>query len=130
MLETVKTANPLVHPLVARRAAEWLERAERYGVKTTIRPQEGDAYPDGVTIEFETGMASEYASLMIYPPMASGRKVRQSVAVLDHYMHRGKVRYGALKGMTLRRFTDRLHYDWSRRAKHAAKRAAGELVGA
>lgn len=115
------------HPLVAKRAADWQELAERHGVKTTVKPMSESSYPDGLIISFETGFDYEYGHALIYPPREGGRRTRQALMIGEYSTLRdGSVRFGS-RDLTRARFVIRLVEDWARRARNAAQR---ELVAA
>lgn len=118
------------HPLVTKCAAEWQAIADRHGVKVTIKPMSPGAYPDGLIVEFETGMPNEFGHVLIYPPregIRPGRRIRQTLMIQEYSKCRdGSIRFGS-RDLTRARFISRLVDDWARRARNAAQR---ELVAA
>ena len=106
-----------LHPLVAKKAAEWVALAEKYGVKTTLEPL--DSYwAGGVVIKFETGLFMELASLSIFPPVRKGRTVRQNPLIMSYRRTTGnKIAFRADPGVTLRRLSNRIIWSWSPTAR-------------
>lgn len=106
------TEHP-THPLVEKAVRGWLELAARYDVKVTVRRGESEYQPTAVSVNFDTGLRSEAACVMIYPPSRPGRTVRQSPIIIGYFLKRGKAAYGSQPGITLRRLRDRIIWSWS-----------------
>lgn len=107
-----------LHPLVAKKAAEWAALAAKYGVQTTQEPMTESHWTGGVTINFSTGGWSDRACVMIYPPSRKGRTVRQHPLVMGFRRSTGnKTRYTHDPAMTLRRLRNQLIWCWSPTAR-------------
>ena len=101
------------HPLVAKKAAEWVALATKYGVNTTSEPMDGH-WSGGVTISFDTNSWMDRACVMIYPPSRKGRTVRQTPLIMGYRKTTGgKVSYRDDPTATLRRMRDRIIWTWS-----------------
>lgn len=102
-----------LHPLVAKKAAEWVAFAEKYGVKTTLEPMDGH-WSGSVTINFDTGLWMDRGCVLIYVPTRRGRTVRQQPLIMGYRKTTGgKIAFRADPTATLRRLRDRIMWSWS-----------------
>lgn len=113
MSTTAAAVDP--HPLVLKKANEWVALAAKYGVKATILPMPDDSYyPTGLIVNFETRSHMERGSVSIYPPTRKGRTVRQSPLIMRHYRGvGGKIKYGQKPGTDLRDLRTHVMDYWS-----------------
>lgn len=111
-METAPPVRP--HPLVLKRANEWVAYAAQYDVKAVIESLDSSVYPGGLAVRFETNSHSERGCVLIYPPIRSGRKPRQSPVIMRYYRTRGrKVVFGHRPGTDLRDLNRHISQYWS-----------------
>ena len=104
------------HPLVAKAAAAWQAIADRHGVKVAIKPMSSDTYPDGLIVQFDTGLGDEFGHALVYPPRDGAYRIRQTLMVQEYSTHRdGSISFGS-RDLTRAQFISRLIEDWARRA--------------
>ena len=110
-----------LHPLVAKKAAEWVGLAAEYGVKTTLEPMDGH-WAGSVTINFDTGLWMDRGCVLIYVPTRRGRTVRQQPLIMGYRKTTGgKLAFRADPTATLRRLRDHIMWSWSPTADERLK---------